>query len=311
METFSPKLDKISENIIYLLSINSKITISKLSKKLSLNRKIIENRVKKLYQNGFVNPLLIYNHNSLIKATILLKLSKFDEEIIKAIIKLKDIVKLKETLGYYDLSLLIITENEKELYNLLNKINNLLHSNIQNMDTIIHKSEETPGYKSFCNNFTILQKFIYSNFDKKYYLEKEDKIILNILKIKPDISYKELIKKTKWNYLKIKKTINNLLKKGIIKFSIDPDYQKLGVEFHNILVKINLANANSFEKNIIKHNRVHWIKKGMGRWDYILSICSRDISEFIEISREIRSQNKEYILDSTSLISNIHITRKL
>ena len=38
MESFSPKLDKISENILYLLSLNSRITILELSNKWKIAR---------------------------------------------------------------------------------------------------------------------------------------------------------------------------------------------------------------------------------------------------------------------------------
>lgn len=42
MESFSPKLDNISENIIYLLSLDSRQTVSALANELKLQRKIVE-----------------------------------------------------------------------------------------------------------------------------------------------------------------------------------------------------------------------------------------------------------------------------
>jgi len=311
MQSFSPKLDVISENIIYLYSINSKLSVSELSKKLKVNRKIIENRTKRLYKQGFIKPLLIYNYTGLIKATILIKLSTFDDKVIEAIMQLKKLVKLKETLGKYDLSLLIITEDKKELDSILNKINALLHKNIINIDVIIHDLEDTSSYKSFCHKYELLREYKILDYNKKYVLNDEDKVILDQLILKPDLSYKDLIKITGWNYQKIKNIISNLLTKEIIRVSIDPDYNKLGLEFHNLLLKINLAKISDFEKNIIKHPRVHWIKRGVGVWDYILSVTARDISEFVDITREIRTQNEGIILDSSSLISKIHMMRQV
>jgi len=311
MQHFSPKLDKISENIIYLLSINSKNPISELSKRLKVNRKIIENRTKRLYKQGFIKPLLIYNYTGLIKATILLKLSTFDDKVIEAIMQLKKLVKLKETLGKYDLSLLVITEDKKELDSILNKINALLHNKIIHLDVIIHDLEDTLSYKSFCHEYKLLTEYKMLDYDKKYMLTEEDKAILSRLILKPDLLYNELIKTTGWNYQKIKSIISNLLTKQIIRVSIDPDYNKLGLEFHNLLLKINLAKTKEFENNIIKHPRVHWIKKGVGVWDYILSVTARDISEFVDITREIRTQNEGIILGSSSLISKIHMMRQV
>jgi len=311
MKSFSPNIDLISENIIYLHSLNSRLTTSELAKKLKVNRKIVENRTQKLYKKGFIKPLLIYNYSGLIKATILIKLSAFDEKIIDAIMQLKKLAKLKETLGKYDLSLLIITEEKKELDDIINKINGLFHNRILDMDVIMHDLEDTLGYKSFCHNLEFMTEYKLLDYDKKHIVSKDEKIVLDKLILKPDLSYKELIKLTGWNYQKIKNIIFTLKSKEIIRVSIDPDYKKLGLEFHNILLKINLAKKSLFENNITKHPQVHWIKKGFGRWDYILSVTARNISEFIDISREIRTQNKDIILDFSSLISKIHMMRQV
>lgn len=310
MKTFSPELDKKSENVIYLLSLNSRQSVSDVSKILLLNRKIVENRINKLYSQELIKPLLIYNHKGLIKATILIKLSNFDQQTIKNVEKVSNLVKLKETLGSYDISLFIITENEEELQEKLDQLNKLFHNSMQNIDVVKHDMEDTLGYKSFCHNTGLLSKYRFLNTDKRYELTEDDRKLISLLKIKPDISYRNLIGLSKLSYLKIKKTISNLSDKGIIRFSIDPNYNKLGLEFHNALIRINQAKKEEFERNILKNRHVHWFKSGSGRWDYILSICSRDVSEFIDISRDIRTSNKDSILEFSSLVSKINVTRK-
>lgn len=310
MESYSPKLDIISENIIYLLSLNSRISISDLSKVLRVNRKIVESRYKKLFHGGFIKPLLIFNCQSITKATILLKLAKFDDTILQAFSKISKFVKVKETLGNYDLSLFCIVENKSQIQIILNRINKLLHNFIINIDIIYHDIEDTLGYKSFCHNPELIKKNELL-FNESYVLNKEENVILRILMNDPLISYSDLIKKTNWNFKKNKEIIGGLLANNIIRFSVDPDYRKLGLEFHNFIIKINLAKKEDFENRIIKHPRVHWLKKGIGSWDYILSITSKSIQEFIEISRELRTANKDCILNFSSLISNIHVMRKL
>lgn len=310
-ETFSPKLDEISENIIYLLSLDSRISISGIARILHINRKIIENRINQLYNKGFIKPLLIYNYSGLIKTTVLIKLTGFDGQIIEKIKGIDPIIKFKETLGLYDLSLLLVTESQKELDAILHNINKSFHNTIQNIDLVTHPMEDTMGYKSFCHKLELMQRYNMLNPDMKYNLSDEERQLVGILKVNPHISYKELIKRTRWSYLKIKDTIARLQNKQIIRFSIDPDYNKLQLEFHNILAKINLAKAKQFEATIIKNPRVHWIKKGTGRWDYILSVGSRDMNEFIEITRDIRTANKNIIFDYSSLVSKINVMRKV
>ena len=106
METNSPLSCPISRNLIYLLSIDARQSISQLSRILNENRKIVENRVKKLYEKGYVKPLLIVNEKEMLSVTILLKLNKIDSTIIQKIKQIKNLLKLKEILGNYDLSIL-------------------------------------------------------------------------------------------------------------------------------------------------------------------------------------------------------------
>jgi len=89
---FSPKIDEISENIIYLLSLDSRTTITDLAKLLKENRRIVENRVNKLYKQQYIKPLLIYNYKDCIKVTILVKLSSFDKKVIEDIVKLSHVL---------------------------------------------------------------------------------------------------------------------------------------------------------------------------------------------------------------------------
>ncbi len=307
-EQFSPKLDKISENIIFLLSINSRASVSDLAKTLNINRKIVENRVQRLYKNRYIKPLLIYNYPGLLKATVLIKLSCFAQKDIEAIKRLGALIKVKESLGMYDFSLLIIKKDRPGLDLFIQKINKLLHHSLQNMDVVAHDIEDTLGYKSFCGDSRFLSA--YDSLQSSYTLSREDSTLIDILKDDPLMPYKELMKKTGWSYAKIRQSLSTLLRKKVIRFTVDPDYDRLDLEFHNVLAKINLAKSDEFEKYITSHPRIHWMKRGSGKWDYILSIPTRDINEFIDITREIRTANKGILFDFTALISKIHVTRK-
>ena len=88
MTILFPNMCNYSKNIVYLLSLNSRISTSELAKKLRISRKMTENRVRILYDNGLIKPLLIYNHKNLLKATILIKLSRFDKDVMKSIKKI-------------------------------------------------------------------------------------------------------------------------------------------------------------------------------------------------------------------------------
>ena len=307
---FSLKVDKLSQNIIYLLSLNSRTTISEISKILHKSRKIVENRYNKLFENNLISPLLVYNVDKRVKATILIELSTMDRAAINAINDFKRIVKLKETLGSYDFSILVAYSSDFELNKILNKINLKFKNKIKNIDVLVHDFEDTLGYKSFCNDISLISRYVFNKpTQKKIISTTEDKILDEII-TKPDASYVDMIKKTNLSYKQIKRAIDNLINSHMIRFTIDPDYNKLGLEFHNILIRINKVKQKEFEKNIIKNSRVHWIKRSSGRWDYILSVTSRNISDFIQITHQIREKNSKYIFDFSFLISKINITRQ-
>ncbi len=308
-KTFSQKLDIASENIIYLLSIDSRQSVSCIADTLKVPRRIVEHRLKKLYDQNYIKPLLVFNGIEEYKATVFLKLSKFNEENISSVKKLKHVVKVKETLGAYDISLLLIVSSTKELDLVLSKINHKFLGNIENIDVILHE-EDSLGHKLFCHDFSIIRNVTLLHKAERKFSNAEKKI-LTVLYKDPLASYKKLIKLTGLGYIRIKNILDTFEKEHIVRFSVDPDYQRLGLEFHNVLVKINPARKEEFERNILKQPHVHWIKKGVGTWDYILSIVARDMPEFIDVTRDIRTENKESILNFSALIAKIHVDRKI
>ncbi|MBU4501451.1 MAG: Lrp/AsnC family transcriptional regulator, partial [Nanoarchaeota archaeon] len=177
-------------------------------------------------------------------------------------------------------------------------------------DVLTHYYEDTLGYKSFCHDYKLLQ--YYKPMEPVLVeLSKDQELILNILMNHTNISYLELSRKTKFNYLKLKRIIKYLVFNGLIRFSIDPDYRKLGLEFHNMFIKIKISEKNIFEDYIKSNPRVHWIKFCQGKWDYIISITAKDINEFIDITKNIRTENKKIIIEETSLISKVKTPRKI
>ncbi|HIH58839.1 MAG TPA: Lrp/AsnC family transcriptional regulator [Nanoarchaeota archaeon] len=309
-ENFSPLLDKTSEDIIYLLSLDSRQSISDLARTLHISRRIVEQRYNKIFAKKYVKPLLIANFANTLKVTVFLKLVPFDTKILEELKKIKSLVKAKETLGQYDLSLLFFPKHKEELDTILHHINTLCHESLQNIDVVFHEFEDTLGYKSFCHKPLFLSKYKMLT-SQKITLGKQDFIVVEELLRNPLASTKEIMNQTQLGYKTITDTLHKFKEQASLRFSVDPDYGKLGLEFHNLLVKINLGKQSLFENNIVRNQRVHWIKRGTGSWDYILSIPAQSISEFIDITRDIRATNRESILQCSALISKIHVERKL
>ncbi|MBI4152374.1 Lrp/AsnC family transcriptional regulator [Candidatus Woesearchaeota archaeon] len=309
MNTFSQKLDIESENIIYLLSLDSRQSVSTLAKELNLNRKIVENRVQNLFEIGFIKPLLVINEKSRFRSTILVKLNKIDNSVLEKVKKISGFMKLKETLGLYDLSFLFDAPSAEEMESSISKVSNLLHKDIVTFDVQSHDFEDTMGYKSFCHAVGNLAKYKQLN-PKSYVLTEDEKKVLLSLKQNPRVSYSSLEAETGITFVRLKKMMSDFLQSEIIRFTVDPNYDLLELQFHNFLVKTKLGKKDVFEQYIQKHPRVHWVKYARGRWDYVLSITAQTINEFIDITKQIRSDNHDLILDETALISKVKEIRR-
>ncbi|MBI2151485.1 Lrp/AsnC family transcriptional regulator [Candidatus Woesearchaeota archaeon] len=309
MKSFSPKLDKISENIIYLFSLDSRQTVSALAEELKLNRKIVEHRVNKLFRERCVKPITITNEAGRICFTMFIKLRIIDETTLDKIKKLSGLLKLKETLGLYDLSILFSVYDQKDMEETISKLSNILHNKILSYEVVPHTFEDTLGYKSFCHDAQYLQKYALLE-PKAIILSDKEVLVLEHLKKNTLISYAELSKQTGIVYLKLKEIQDKLIQNDLIRFSLDPDYDKLGLNFHNILIKMKLGKKEAFEQYLKTHPRIHWVKYSKGRWDYVLSVTARSINEFIDISKQIRADNNNLILDETSLITKVEEMRK-
>lgn len=309
MATFSPKIDKISENIIFLLSLDSRISISYISKELKVERKIVETRYNNLFSKGYIKPLSISNEPNRFRFTILVKLSTFQPDLMDKVKKIDGLLKLKETLGTYDISMLFDVYSQQTKEEIIDKVSNVLSKNTLTFDVIDHTYEDTLGYKSFCHDPHNLAKFnpLQPNMIS---LEPKELQVLELIKENPLDSFVSLSKKTKLNYLKLKGIVEKFLTNNIVRFSVDPDYNKLGLQFHNVLLKIKPGKREEFDNYIQKHPRIHWVKKSLGKWNYILSITAQDINEFIDISKQIRADNQDSVLEETSLISKINEARK-
>lgn len=309
MKTFSPKLDVISENIVYLLSLDSRQTVSSIAQKLGLNRKIVENRFKKLFDEGFVKYLTVSNEKNRTRFTMLVKLKEMNEETIEKLKKFENLIKLKETLGTYDVSILFDAYSLDEFNKTVSQVTNLLHNSLITYDILPHDFEDTLGYKSFCHNAEFFKNYQPLQ-SAKIDLSPDEQEVLSIVKKQTNISLKEIACQTKKGYSKVKEILDKLEQNKIVRYTLDPNYNKLGLEFHNMFVKIKLGQKEQFEKFLVNYQRIHWIKRCSGKWDYCLSITAQDMNEFVEITKDIRTQNKNTILDDTTLVSHIREMRR-
>jgi len=137
------KLNETDEKILKELSTNARTTIIKLAEKTKLTRDIINYRLKKLTAEKIINQYRCYlnlenlniNHYKIILRTKNLD-KKSEDDFNQHISKHKKATQLLKLIGSWDLEIEFETENEDELYKILQDIRNKFSNIIRDFDII-------------------------------------------------------------------------------------------------------------------------------------------------------------------------------
>ena len=119
-------------------------------------------------------------------------------------------------------------------------------------------------------------------------LDETDKKILQELGKDARMSYTDLSKELKLSDVAVRKRIDKLLKKGIIKgFSVDIDHKKLGRPFHAfLLLKCIPTEAEGVIESIQRTDHILNIYPSLGSYDLLLEVVCRDIDELKSLTEE-------------------------
>ena len=148
------KLDETDKKILKELATNARIPILKLAEKTKLSRDIINYRLKKLKKENLVTQFRTYpnlQNLGIHHYKIILRTKNFSpesEKQIKAYISNhKKATQFLKLIGSWDLEIEFETENEDELYKILNEIRNKFSNIIRDFDIL--RITETYKYDYF------------------------------------------------------------------------------------------------------------------------------------------------------------------
>ncbi len=137
------KLDETDEKIIKELSNNARIQIIDLAEKTKLTRDIINYRIKKLIQDGIINQYRCYlnlQNLNINHYKIIFRMKNLNEEsenqLKQYIAKHKKATQFLKLIGSWDLEIEFETENEDELYTILQEIRKEFSDIIRDFDIL-------------------------------------------------------------------------------------------------------------------------------------------------------------------------------
>ena len=238
------ELDIFDKKILFELDIDSRISASKIAKKLKLPKETVNYRIKRLEKNGWINRFYTIVNASLFGYSYYQVLLKFDKINSSVETKIVDYITSNPTCanlrileGHYDLVFLTIQKNPGELKAFLQCFFNNYSKYIQEKNVLIVMKTYKLNQKFLFEGKTIKRTFNHVEI-KDQTLDKIDLGIINAISINARIKLSEIASKLKLDSRLIDYHIKRMERLGlIVAYTTDLNLVKLNME----LIKVDIA----------------------------------------------------------------------
>ena len=138
-------------------------------------------------------------------------------------------------------------------------------------------------------------------------LDLKDKKILFELDFNARMPYSQLAKKVGLSKQGAEYKLNNLIKKDVIKgFYPVINVPKLGYKYCRLLVTLQNTTKEKHQEIVdylIKHDKVFWLFKMHGIYDFLIVIWVKQLNEFREFKEELESKFSDYVKNAVENIA--------
>lgn len=305
-------LDIKDKKILSLLSSNSRIPLTILSKKVGLSRDAVNYRIKNYEKNGLIQGYrtivdmksLGYNANHLfiklnnpskeIETKIITKLIKYP--FVRAVIKFT---------SNFDYEIAFITKDIYDLDDVLTKIISCCSGFIQDYELLtISKtfiSETFP--KGFSEDK--IEEAQKSRETKK--LDDKDLKILKLISEDALLQLYEIASKIHLSTDGVSYRIKNMINNGtILKFVPVINYSALNYSLYTVLLSINdldLDNENKLRDFLKTNKNTLWAVKTIGKYNVLIYVLVKDIEDLYNTIIDLRSLFPNKINNYETLIA--------
>lgn len=140
----------------------------------------------------------------------------------------------------------------------------------------------------------------------KVSLDAKDKKILEVLQKNARLPVSKISKQVKMPADSVKYRIKRLEKLGVIRFyHAVLNYPLLGNPMYSYtfisLYAMDTNKEKEFVNNLVAENKITWVSKTAGKWDFIIGTCTKDFKELDELLHRIRVKFVKYIKDYESI----------
>ncbi len=306
------KLSKKDKEILFELSLNARITITNLAKKVKLSKQVVSYRLTRLEKNKVIQGYYAITNAYMLGRThyrVFIKYqnmsSKIEEEFMNYLINHPKIVWIASFDGDFDAAYLVWANNIREFEEVFDEINEKFGVYFQEKYFSIATKIEYLKYK-FLAEKKDLSSLIFGDCFSNYKLDKLDRNIIKDLNQNGRITLVELANKNNTSAKIIKERMHKLEKnKIIIGYNFKINHKILGYTHRKVLLKLN---NNSKEKikqlsNFLKNNKnVIYLVKPIGDYDFEFELMTESNEEFHQIIKDLRSQFSEEIKTYNTVI---------
>ncbi|USN45828.1 MAG: Lrp/AsnC family transcriptional regulator [Candidatus Woesearchaeota archaeon] len=316
------KLDLINRKILYLLGQNARFSSKSIAKALNISREVVAYRIRKLQEEDFLHGFFALINTSRIgfqNNMIYLKLTNTlnYEEFIIALEKKKEVTRLKETAGAYDLQIIFTTRTIEEFDKELDGFLNTYAKNIKEYVILRIIDESYLGLSLFLEQKerkkTIVKETKGTAYQKDFQerkpssqifsLDEKDKKILAELQHNARTSLLELSKNVGLSTIAVDHRIKKLIRERVIEATYPlAALSQLNYQWYKVFLQIRNIDQEAFISHLREHDNVLWYMKLVGKWNYQFSVFAQSNIEFHNILNEIRNKYSDNILYYDSLV---------
>lgn len=288
-------MDKKDEKILMELTLNSRIPLNRLAKKVGISREVATYRLNKL-----IKEKIILGFYTIIDVEAL-GFSRYgcffqlkgishekEKEFMNYLLKHEFVTYMGPAIGQWNVIFDIFARNNEHLKKIIQEIVNKIEKYIEKYSIISMGT----ALESFPIKILGSKREIEYKKSKEIKLDKKDLEILKILSNNSRTEYKEISKKLNMTANAIKYRIKNLEKTGIIKgYTISIDKRKLEYEFYNLQLKVTENKKEKELRKFLKSNKhAIYLYKYLGNenWDLDIGLIVKNSSELRNFILELR-----------------------
>ncbi|MDO8554032.1 MAG: winged helix-turn-helix transcriptional regulator [Candidatus Micrarchaeota archaeon] len=292
-------LDLLDKKILHQLDRNSRVSYSKIAKKLKTSPQVVKYRVEQLYKNGILLycwPMVEYRGIGYFFGLHFIKLKNLtpekEKEFYGYLNSHKFIPIIMRGQGYADIIIGIDGQGIHHLNEIMQDLNTRFSDIFLDWDTVI-----PIGFSRFNRNYLVgtsesTEKVAFTGASVKKESDEKDRMVLSMLNNNARTPILEIVKKVGISYENVVKRIKKLENSGVIQcYTVLLDHVKAGYPRYRTLIKFagltkqeekRFFTYCDFHPNIVHHLKV------LGNWDLVVDIEVENMEKLRQIIEEIK-----------------------